>query len=196
MHPKHNQISKFNQDSGEQNLDHIVNELRYVIDQLSDSFAKAKSLILDLARTIDERNQCEQSEICRKIKDVLKDKIAQGKITAKWVEECLPQEYKRKYTKCEQSSLLEDSNQSAAEISLDNKGEAVTDSPTKPRAEDQGTTRKTSTDENNFLNFEFALQANDISEQLFFSSEKYIWFHGKIDRNTAQVIAASIGRIS
>lgn len=47
-------------------------------------------------------------------------------------------------------------------------------------------------DENNFLNFEFALQLNDTSDQLFFSSEK---FHGIIDIKLAKVIAASIGRI-
>jgi hypothetical protein len=48
---------------------------------------------------------CEQSQICRRIKDSVKDKIKEGKISKKWIEECLPQEFKRKYTKSEVSSL-------------------------------------------------------------------------------------------
>jgi hypothetical protein len=59
----------------------------------------AKNLILELERLLDETQQCEQCQISRKIKEMLKDKINEGKITGKWIEECLPQEYKRKYTK-------------------------------------------------------------------------------------------------
>jgi hypothetical protein len=45
---------------------------------------------------------------CSKIKEMLKDKIAAGKITGKWIEKFLPQEYKRRYSnniKSELSSL-------------------------------------------------------------------------------------------
>ena len=36
---------------------------------------------------------------------MLADKIKEGKITKKWIERCLPQEYRRRYVKSEQSSL-------------------------------------------------------------------------------------------
>ena len=38
---------------------------------------------------------------CKKIKEILKDKIQEGKISEGWIEECLPREYKRKYTRTE-----------------------------------------------------------------------------------------------
>jgi hypothetical protein len=91
-------------------IEDIIAELRITIDQLDVHFAKAKKLILELARQLDETKQCKQSQICRKIKDILEDKIKEGKISEKWIEECLPQEYKRKYTKSEVSSLSKQSN--------------------------------------------------------------------------------------
>ena len=84
----------------------VVVNLRAVIDELDRNFASAKSLILELARLLDETQRCEQCQISRKIKQMLKDKINEGKITGKWIEECLPQEYKRKYAKSELSSLF------------------------------------------------------------------------------------------
>jgi hypothetical protein len=83
----------------------IVVKLRISIDQLGIHFDKAKNLISELARELDEAKQYKQSQICRKIKDLLEDKIKEGKISEKWIEECLPQEYKRKYVKSEVSSL-------------------------------------------------------------------------------------------
>jgi hypothetical protein len=82
-----------------------IAKLRVIIDQLGMHFDKTKNLISELARQLDEAKQCKQSQICRKIKDLLEDKIKEGKISEKWIEECLPQEYKRKYTKSEVSSL-------------------------------------------------------------------------------------------
>jgi len=73
----------------------VVVDLRAVIDEIDRNFASAKSLILELARLLDETKQCRQSQICRKIKEMLKDKIHEGKITGKWIERCLPQEYRR-----------------------------------------------------------------------------------------------------
>jgi hypothetical protein len=86
-------------------IEGIIADLRVVIDQLDMNFANAKSLILELARRFDETKRCEQSQICRKIKEILQDKIKDGKITEKWIEGCLPQEYKRKYAKSELTSL-------------------------------------------------------------------------------------------
>ena len=54
---------------------------------------------------MDERELCERNQISRTIKKILKDKIKEGKVTEKWIEECLAPEYKRQYTKSEPSSL-------------------------------------------------------------------------------------------
>ena len=78
-------------------IETIVTKLRLVIDERGRNFTNAKNLILELARLLDETQRCEQCQISRKIKQMLKDKINEGKITGKWIEECLPQEYKRKY---------------------------------------------------------------------------------------------------
>jgi hypothetical protein len=92
-------------------IEDIIAELRITIDQLDIHFVKAKNLILELAKELDETKQCKQSQICRKIKDILEDKIKESKISEKWIEECLPHEYKRKYTnKSELSSLSKQGN--------------------------------------------------------------------------------------
>jgi len=92
-------------------IEDIIAELMITIDQLDIHFVKAKNLILELAKELDETKQCKQSQICRKIKDILEDKIKEGKIFQKWIEECLLQEYKRKYTnKSEVSSLSKHGN--------------------------------------------------------------------------------------
>jgi hypothetical protein len=62
---------------------------------------KAKELILETARQLDEEHVEEYDKICKKIKEILKDKIQEGKISEGWIEECLPREYKRKYTRTE-----------------------------------------------------------------------------------------------
>ena len=43
-------------------------------------------------------------EICTLIKKLLADKVKEGKISARWIEDSLPSEYKRKYTKSELTS--------------------------------------------------------------------------------------------
>lgn len=86
-------------------VESIILELKEVIDRFDYNFRKAKDLILELARTLDESERCERTQISRKIKEILKDKINEGKITAKWIHECLPSEYKREYSKRELSSL-------------------------------------------------------------------------------------------
>jgi hypothetical protein len=92
----------------EQEINGIIVDLRQVIDHLSTTFARAGDIILTLARRLDETKQCEQDQISKRIKEILKDKIQEGKITEKWIEECLPKEYKRKYIKSELSSLSKD----------------------------------------------------------------------------------------
>jgi hypothetical protein len=106
------------------NVKGIITELKLTIDQLSSNFESAKSLILKLARKMDEVGLCERNEICSTIKDLLKDKIKEGKITPKWIEKCLPEDYKRKYAKSEESSHLR--KRVLQEIQVGNKGRVQT----------------------------------------------------------------------
>ena len=108
-------------------VENIIAKLRDVIDERDKNFADAKSLILELARHLDETKQSEQTQICRKIKEMLKDKINEGKITGKWIEECLPQEYKRKYAKSELSSLSRNAKK-VGKILVDNEGKSLAES--------------------------------------------------------------------
>jgi hypothetical protein len=108
-------------------IDNIIADLRNTIDELAINFNTAKNLILELASRFDETKRCEQSQICRKIKEILQDKINEAKITAKWIEECLPQGYKRRYTKSELTSLSKQLKRNAAEQQLKNKDIIVVD---------------------------------------------------------------------
>ena len=108
-------------------VENIIAKLRDVIDEHDKNFADAKSLILELARHLDETRQCEETQICRKIKEMLNDKIKEGKITGKWIEECLPQEYKRKYAKSELSSLSRNAKK-VGKILVDNEGKSLAES--------------------------------------------------------------------
>jgi len=104
----------------------VVDDLRAVIDALDRNFTSAKSLILELARLLDETKQGKQSQICTKIKEMLADKIKEGKITKKWIERCLPQEYRRRYAKSEQSSLSGKAKKLEKIIIVDNEGKTIT----------------------------------------------------------------------
>jgi len=109
-------------------VDNIIAKLRDVIDERDKNFADAKSLILELARHLDETRQCEGTQICRKIKQMLTDKINEGKITGKWIEECLPQEYKRKYAKKSELSSLSRNVKKVGKILVDNEGKSLAES--------------------------------------------------------------------
>ena len=85
--------------------DGLSPNLEQALMNFSTNSTHVKNLLLELARRLDETNELEQRYVCRKIKEILKDKIAEGKITEKWIEETLPPEYKRKYTKSELHSL-------------------------------------------------------------------------------------------
>ena len=110
----------------------IIAELEALIDQINTNFASARGLILELARKLNETKQCELTQICRRIKGILKNKIREGKITERWIEECLPQEYKRNYNKSEQTSLSRKAKK-LQEIMINNKGNVYAESisPTK-----------------------------------------------------------------
>ena len=114
--------------SDEQTINGIIVRLKLVVDQLSSNFVKAKELIHELARHLDESKLCERDQVSRKIKKILKDKIEEGKITEKWIEDCLSSEYKRKYTpKSEVSSL---SKENGKEIEVDASGNSIVSAAT------------------------------------------------------------------
>jgi DNA anti-recombination protein RmuC len=102
--------------SDEQTINGIIINLKLAVDQLSKDFTKAKDLIHELARRLDESKQCERDQVSRKIKKILKDKISEGKITAKWIEDCLSPEYTRKYTPKSEVSSLSKENRKGIEV--------------------------------------------------------------------------------
>ena len=111
-----------NVDSFPQNIKSIIATLRVVVDQIDSNFKQARELILEIARQLDEGELCERNQISRTIKKILKDKIQEGKVTEKWIEECLDPEYKRQYTKSEPSSLSKQQRkQQIIEISTEGK---------------------------------------------------------------------------
>jgi hypothetical protein len=119
--------------SDDQSINDIVTRLKLAVDQLGKDFVKAEDLIHELARHLDESNQCERNQVSRKIKEILKDKIREGKITAKWIEDCLSPEYKRKYTtKSEVTSL---SKENRKEIEVGAQGNSVVEQAAIPSSD-------------------------------------------------------------
>jgi len=54
--------------NNEQEIEGIIADLRLVIDQISLNFTSARNLIEELMRRLDESKQCEQGQICKRIK--------------------------------------------------------------------------------------------------------------------------------
>jgi len=83
----------------------IVSELNRVLDANSMSVVFVKDLILNLAIKLEHLGTPSES-ISTRIKRILREKITQGKITARWIHNSLPSKYKRAYrTKREVTSL-------------------------------------------------------------------------------------------
>jgi hypothetical protein len=117
-------INSSNNQEPDNQINGIIIDLRQVIDQINIDRNNAENLILELAKHLDENKLCERNQISRKIKNILGDKIKEGKVTGKWVEECLPSEYKRKYTtKSEVSSLSEEDK--PQQIIVDTSGQKI-----------------------------------------------------------------------
>ena len=108
-------------DSFPQHIKSIISTLRVVIDQIDSDFKQAKELILEIARRLDEEKLCDRSQISRILKKILRDKIQEGKVTEKWIEECLPPEYKRTYVKSELSSLSKQKKRQLVAVSTGGK---------------------------------------------------------------------------
>lgn len=114
-------------DSLPENVKSIARNLRIAVEQMHLGITKAKELILETARQLDEEHVEEQAKICKKIKEILKDKIQEGKISEGWIEECLPREYKRKYARTEsQQNHLSRGQQSELVVSA--KGNQISQS--------------------------------------------------------------------
>ncbi len=77
------------------------------IDQRANYQTNARELVLKLASRLDEGHICPRNQICRRIKGILAEKIKQGSITDRWIENSLPPDYKRSYHKSEVTSLSE-----------------------------------------------------------------------------------------
>ena len=101
----------------------LIIDLKIIIDQFAESWKTLREHILELARILDEEKLCKRDKICRAIKDILDDKIKQGKITEKWIEECLPPEYKRKYEKKSEVSALLPGEEKKMVVTTDGKTE-------------------------------------------------------------------------
>ena len=112
------QIININNDSiNHPSVNGIISDLKMMVENLHLEFTKLKEIIQELARRLDENKICEQETICQTIKEILKDKIAEGKISERYIESCLPTEYKRKkhnrqnIIETEQISVLQKNNQ-------------------------------------------------------------------------------------
>ena len=70
-------------------------------------------------------NTSHESSCLHVIKEMLADKIKEGKITKKWIERCLPQEYRRRYAKSELSSLSVRVKKLEKIIIVDNEGKTI-----------------------------------------------------------------------
>ena len=108
---------------GIKRLEQIITDIKLAIDQIDSSFKNARDLILELARILDESGECERRSISRKIKELLADKIQEGKITAKWIHDCLPLEYKREYKR--EVTSLSDSDIKNKEINIDSRSDGI-----------------------------------------------------------------------
>jgi len=104
-------------------LGQVLTDLRLAIDQIDSSLKNARDLILELARTLDESGECERRSVSRKIKELLADKIQEGKITAKWIHGCLPSEYKREYKR--EVTSLSYSDIKNKEINIDSRSDVI-----------------------------------------------------------------------
>jgi len=122
-------------DSLPENVKSIARNLRIAVEQMHLGLTKAKELILETARQLDEEHVEEQAKICKKIKEILKDKIQEGKISEGWIEECLPREYKRKYirTESQQNHL---SGVQQTELVVSTKGDQISQSDIDTKAPD------------------------------------------------------------
>ena len=102
----------------------IIADLKMMVEELHLKFTTLREIIQELARRLDEEQICKQENICQTIKEILKEKIVEGKISERYIESCLPIEYKRKHNRkkiieTEQISVSQKSNQDTSIIQKD-----------------------------------------------------------------------------
>ncbi len=102
----------------------IIADLKMLVENFHLEFTKLREIIQELARRLDENKICKQETICQAIKEILKEKISEGKISERYIESCLPTEYKRKHIRkkiieTEQISVSQKNNQSTSLIQKD-----------------------------------------------------------------------------
>ena len=68
----------------------IITDLKMLVEELHLKFTTLREIIQELARKLDEEQICKQENICQTIKEILKEKIAEGKISERYIESCLP----------------------------------------------------------------------------------------------------------
>jgi hypothetical protein len=91
----------------------VIDDVKIVLDDIRDNFTRLDDKIKKLAIILYEKRICEKDKISQVLKNILIDKIEKGKISQRWIEKCLPNEYKRNYNikvvdKTEQNSLSND----------------------------------------------------------------------------------------
>lgn len=85
-------------------ISNILTNIKNKIDELGIVSSTIREHILELAKHLDEDKKCQRDRISVLIKNLLAEKIKEAKISARWIEGCLPKEYKRKYAKSELTS--------------------------------------------------------------------------------------------
>jgi hypothetical protein len=75
----------------------IIADLKTMVEKFHFEFTKLRDIIQELAKRLDENKICKQEIVCQANKEILKEKIADGKISERYIEGCLPTEYKRKH---------------------------------------------------------------------------------------------------
>ena len=85
-------------------ISNILTNIKIKIDELGIVFSTIREHILQLAKYLDEEKKCQRDRISVLIKNLLAEKVKEAKISARWIEGCLPKEYKRKYAKSELTS--------------------------------------------------------------------------------------------
>jgi hypothetical protein len=101
----------------------IIADLKMVVEKFHFEFTKLREIIQELAKRLDENKICKQDIICHVIKEILKEKIDEGKISERYIESCLPTEYKRKYIRkkiIESEQISVSQNKSPFVIQKDN----------------------------------------------------------------------------
>jgi len=59
----------------------IIADLKMVVEKFHLEFTKMREIIQELAKRLDENKICKQEIVCQAIKEILKEKIAEGKIS-------------------------------------------------------------------------------------------------------------------